>query len=260
MSNLTTESLLFKLSALTPARVSLGRAESIPTITEVLSFQLSHARAREEIFRPADFESVQQKIENRTPNIFAASSRAPDRSTYLRRPDLGRLLNPADRVVLPRLAPKVLIVVADGLSAAAVETYAGDVVNELQRHFATSTSSAPVVFARQSRVALGDEIAEAMDAEAVVVLIGERPGLSITDSLGAYITFRPKPGLLDSRRNCVSNIHGKGGLSPSDAASKIVWLLARAKSLGTSGVQVKDESPTEFAPVQIAPDTSGHTD
>ena len=101
---------------------------------------------------------------------------------------------------------------------------------------------APIVIASLARVALGDAIGERLGARMVVVLIGERPGLSAADSLGAYLTWGPRRGRRDSERNCVSNIRAPGGLSPDQAADKIAWLLREAKRLGFSGVDLKDRS------------------
>jgi ethanolamine ammonia-lyase small subunit len=108
----------------------------------------------------------------------------------------------------------------------------------------------PAVVATGARVALGDEIGALVEARMIVVLIGERPGLSAPGSLGAYLTFAPKPGLTDADRNCVSNIHA-AGLATDEAAFKIAWLIREGLARRISGVALKDQSaiqPALFTP------------
>ena len=218
--------------ALTPARVALGRSGvSLPT-HQVLALSLAHARARDAVHRPLDVAALQAAL----PDARVVSSAAPDRATYLRRPDLGR--RPAG---LPELgAGEVAVVLADGLSPAAVEASGPAVVAALATLFgAAGFVMAPPVLATQARVALGDHIAAAIGARAVVVLIGERPGLSVPASLGAYVTWAPVAGVTtDADRNCVSNIQ-PDGLSPAEAARRIAWLLAAARAAGRSGRRVE---------------------
>jgi ethanolamine ammonia-lyase small subunit len=167
------------------------------------------------------------------------------RDIYLRRPDLGRRLEVGSAERLDKLQCDgfdIAIVVADGLSSRAVTNNAVPLVSRLIRKFADAGFTlAPVVIAEGARVALGDEIAERLGARLVIVLIGERPGLSSPDSLGAYLTYAPRPGLTDAERNCVSNIRA-GGLDVDAAASKITWLSTKALAEGISGVRLKDES------------------
>lgn len=170
-------------------------------------------------------------------------SRAPSREVYIRRPDLGRRLRPEDVARLSGGGCDLAIVVADGLSAHAVNDTAGPLVAALQAVFG-DLSLAPVVLAEQGRVGIGDEIGARLGADLVLVLIGERPGLSVTNSLGAYLTRAPRVGMPDSARNCVSSIHGKGGLSVADAVQKIHWLVRFARKLGVTGVGLKDLSDT----------------
>jgi ethanolamine ammonia-lyase small subunit len=168
-------------------------------------------------------------------------SEAPDRVTYLQRPDLGRRLDAASATRLPEGPFDVAIVVADGLSARAVDMQAANVVEATLSRLPKHHTVAPIVLASQARVALGDDIGAALDARIVVVLIGERPGLSVADSLGAYVTYQPRRGRRDSERNCISNIHGNGGLSPVAAADKIAWLIGEALRLELTGVGLKDD-------------------
>jgi ethanolamine ammonia-lyase small subunit len=224
----------------TTARVGLGRSgQGLPT-TPMLAFQLAHARARDAVHTPLDVERLRAAIS--LPSLVVDSA-AADRETYLQNPDLGRRLKDSTSP-LPAGHYDVAFVIADGLSAAAVHAHAGDVVQALAARL-SDWSIAPVVIARQGRVAIGDPVGEALGARAVVVLIGERPGLSATDSLGAYITWAPKPGRRDSERNCVSNIRTPNGLSADHAAEKIVWLLCEARRLRFTGVDLKDRQGVE---------------
>ena len=173
------------------------------------------------------------------------SSQARDRKDYLRRPDLGRLLDPASRDLLAKHAGspcRLVIVIGDGLSPAAVDAHAIELVRNLVPRLAADGIEIGVaVVASGARVALGDEIGAILGARMMVMLIGERPGLSAPDSLGAYLTFAPKPGLTDAERNCVSNIHGSG-LGYDDAAFRIAWLVREGLAREITGVALKDES------------------
>jgi len=226
----------------TAARVGLGRAgQGLPT-APMLAFQLAHARAQDAVHATLHVEAL---IDALGEPAIVVQSAAPDRAAYLADPDLGRRLDPAT-APLPRGDYDLAIIIADGLSATAVQAHAARVVAALRARL-PNWSLAPVVIANQGRVALGDPIGEALGARLVVVLIGERPGLSAADSLGAYVTFDPKPGRRDSERNCVSNIRSPGGLDPDRAADKIAWLLTEARRLGFTGVDLKDRESLAWA-------------
>jgi len=230
------------LSALTPARIALGRSgASLPT-RAVLAFALDHARARDAVHTPFDGEAVAARLHDMGLSPIIVDSAAPDRATYLRRPDLGRRLAPESAARLARGDPDLAIVIGDGLSSAAVHAHAAPLVAALEPYVAKSGwRLAPIVLAHQARVALGDEIGERLGARMVVMLIGERPGLSSPDSLGAYLTFAPRVGRSDAERNCISNIR-PGGLSYDEAAFKIAWHVGEAMKLGLTGVGLKDDS------------------
>jgi ethanolamine ammonia-lyase small subunit len=239
-----------ELRRLTPARIALGRAgPGLPT-REVLAFALDHARARDAVHLPFDAEAVGAQIEALGLATLSVASAAPDRATYLRRPDLGRRLSPESRAGLDAVgAPgaDIAIVVADGLSSAAVHAHAAPLIAALApRCSEAGLSLAPVVLAHQARVALGDEIGAALGARIVVLLVGERPGLSSPDSLGAYLTLGPRVGRSDAERNCVSNIR-PAGLAYEAAAFRIGWLVRAALKLGATGVALKDDSGLEAA-------------
>lgn len=231
----------------TRARIGLGRAgDALPTAA-LLDFQAAHSRARDAVHGHVDFDAIAAQLAG----IFPAPplrvrSRAADRFVYLRRPDLGRRVHPDD---LPRLQAadgggfELVFVVADGLSAAAVNTHAAPLLAQLAPRLA-GWRLAPVVLASQARVALGDEIAEALGARMVAVLIGERPGLSVADSLGIYLTYAPRIGCPDAARNCISNIHADG-LGYARAAATLCWLLDQARRLRLTGVALKLDAPPE---------------
>lgn len=231
------------LRRFTPARVALGRAgNGMPTAAH-LDFQAAHAAARDAVHAEFDVAACQAELDAAgLPNIRVHSA-AADRRTYLLRPDLGRQLRAADRALLPATPGAVLFVVCDGLSAVAVQRHAVPLlaasIPALQR---MGEAVAPIVLAEQGRVALGDDIGEAMGATAVAVLIGERPGLSAADSLGVYLTWQPRRGRTDADRNCISNIR-PAGLAPAAAADKLLWLIGAMRRLGLTGVALKDEQP-----------------
>jgi ethanolamine ammonia-lyase small subunit len=241
-----------ELRRLTPARIALGRAGPALPTRAVLAFALDHARARDAVHMPFDADAVASQLAQLGLATLSVASGAPDRATYLRRPDLGRRLAPADsaRLEAARAGGRhVAIVVADGLSSAAVHAHAAPLIAALApRLDEAGLSCTDVVLARQARVALGDAIGEALGARLVVLLIGERPGLSSPDSLGAYITFAPRIGRTDAERNCVSNIR-PAGLGYEQAALRIAWLARAALKLGATGVALKDDSGLDAPPL-----------
>lgn len=233
-----------ELRRLTRARVALGRAgHSLPT-SEVLEFSYAHALARDAVHTALDVESLDRSLVAAGFQTVRVHSAAPDRATYLLRPDLGRQLDPASRTSLqdhPDQGCDVLTVIADGLSSLAVTRHAQPVLEALRAIAPDHLRFGPVVLASQARVALGDAIGDLMRPKIVILLIGERPGLSSPDSLGIYLTFAPKSGRKDSERNCISNIRPEG-LSHELAAFKSLWLIRAALQLGLTGVDLKDHS------------------
>jgi ethanolamine ammonia-lyase small subunit len=242
------------LRSLTPARVALGRSgASVPT-RALLDFTLDHARARDAVHASFDAPRLAADLRALGLAVTEARSQAVDRRDYLRRPDLGRRLDTGSAEALARDATEpseLAIVIGDGLSAAAVHAHAVVLVTCLLPLLAEGDAVAlgHVVVASGARVALGDEIGVILGARMVVTLIGERPGLSAPDSLGAYLTFAPKPGRTDAERNCVSNIHN-AGLSYDEAALKIAWLVREGLAREATGVALKDES-ADRAPRRI---------
>lgn len=233
-----------ELRQFTAARIALGRTgNSLPT-KELLKFGLAHAQARDAVHLPFAAETLAEELHQQGFTTLQAHSAASDRETYLRRPDLGRQLATESREWLQQQAEPVdlIIVVGDGLSSTAIHRNTVPFLLELRlRLEALGIKTGPVVLTRQARVAVGDDIGEHLKAKAVAVLIGERPGLSSPDSLGIYLTWSPKIGLLDSERNCISNIRPEG-LNYPEAAHKLSWLLSEAFRRHISGVNLKDES------------------
>ncbi len=230
---------LARLRDRTPARVALGHSGAGLPTEALLSFQLDYARARDAVHESLDVERLTADVAGT--EVIRVRSQAPDRVTYLQRPDLGRRLAPECHDALPTGPFDVAFILADGLSARAVERHAPATLRGIVRSL-TQWRVAPVIIATQARVALGDDIGGRLNAALAVVLIGERPGLSAPDSLGIYITWSPKRGRRDHERNCVSNIQPPQGLSYEEAASRVVWLLHAARRLGLTGVRLKEDS------------------
>ena len=233
-----------RLGDFTAARVGLGRAgNSLPT-SELLTLQLAHARAREAVHSELDGRSLALELAPLEREILFVHSAAADRATYLRRPDQGRRLDDESRKLLERRRAgfDAVFVIADGLSAQAVQLHAARLIETALRWLPPEDwKLGPLVVARQGRVAIGDEVGELLGAALSVVLIGERPGLSAADSLGVYLSWNPHSGLTDADRNCISNIRGEG-LSYAAAAHKLVFLMTEARRRKLSGVALKEDA------------------
>lgn len=233
-----------ELKKLTTARVALGRCGvSIPT-TEMLQFKLSHAAARDAVHIPLNFNSLQIDLERMFEReVLLLKSAVSDRKEYLERPDLGTLLDHKSKSLLENRQPTggcdISIVIADGLSATAIETNLRPFLSVLLPELQASYKLAPLTLVEHGRVAIGDPIAFAFKAKISLVLIGERPGLQSNNSMGIYLTYNPKPGLTNDKRNCISNIRPEG-LSYPEAASKVLYLISEAIRLKLSGVDLKD--------------------
>jgi len=240
----TIPALAAKLRALTSARVALGRTGVSQPTREQLAFQRCHALARDAVHAQMQAAALAAEIAAITGSeVFRLHSAAPDRASYLQRPDLGRRLDEPSRNRLSQWRPgafDLALIVADGLSALAVERHAAPLLRELLSRI-EKWQIAPVCVVEQGRVAVGDEIGAALGAEIAVVLIGERPGLSSPDSLGAYVTWQPRPGRTDAERNCISNIRVEG-LTYSVAADQMASLFAQARRRQLTGVALKLES------------------
>jgi ethanolamine ammonia-lyase small subunit len=230
------------LRTLTAARIGLARSGASLATAPLLDFKLAHARARDAVHEPLDQARLVADLKSLSVPVHAVASAAQDRQTYLMRPDLGRRLAPETGAALAKDAGQydVTIVICDGLSARAVQTHARPVLAELLPKL-RGVKIAPLVVVTHGRVAIGDTIASLMGADCAAVLIGERPGLTAPDSMGAYLTWRPSRETTDADRNCVSNIR-PDGIGYADAAAKLAFLLTAIRGRQISGVQLKDES------------------
>ena len=250
------------LRQFTSARIALGRSgTSLPTQPQ-LGFQLAHAQARDAVQLALDVPQLLQDLENAriadANDCLVLDSAAADRLTYLQRPDLGRRLSDESRAVLTALPVPVAarhcdisLVIADGLSALAIARSAVPFVAALMRQLAPENwSMAPLTVVRMGRVAVADEVGERLGARLVVLLIGERPGLSSPDSLGVYATWMPRVGLNDADRNCISNIR-PAGLGYEEAARKLYYLLCEMRRRELSGVNLKDETTRDISAVAV---------
>jgi ethanolamine ammonia-lyase small subunit len=218
----------------TPARIGLGRSgHSLPTAA-VLAFAADHAAARDAVYEELDTDLLTTQL-GRPSRIV--DSAAPDRATYLQRPDLGRTLSAQSRSTLRSDRHDVTFVLADGLSARAVHEHGVALLDGTLAHLGDVTVGTPVL-ARQARVALGDEIALLTGARLVVMLIGERPGLSAANSLSAYTTYAPRPGPADSRRNCISNIRQGAGLPVASASVQLGRLIRASLTQQIPGIEL----------------------
>lgn len=233
----------------TQARIGLGRAGNALPSRRVLEFKAAHAAARDAVHDPLDVDAFSGHVDALgfgTP--LHVRSLAESRSEYLRRPDLGRA--PADLSGLPTAGPghgaDIGIVLADGLSPRALTDHGTGLLAALVEELG-GYRLAPPVIATQARVALGDHIGAALGVGTLIVVIGERPGLSVADSLGIYLTHLPRLGRTDADRNCISNIHPPDGLGYRSAARTTAALVAGARRLGRSGVALKDTSRAQLA-------------
>ena len=234
------------LRRFTPARIGLGRAGgSIPT-RQLLDFQLAHARARDAVHREFDIGALREQLGARQFDSLVLASAAGDRHTFIQRPDLGRILDEKSKALLETRphaqAWDAVFVIADGLSALAVQRHALPLIEMMQPHLASEGwRVAPCCLVSQGRVAIGDEIGALLPAQMCVMLIGERPGLTSPDSLGAYLTWNPLPGRSNAERNCVSNIRPEG-LSYAAAAYKLLHLMRQSRSRKLSGLALKEDA------------------
>ena len=240
-----------ELRRLTPARIALGRTgTSIPTGAQ-LDFQFAHAQARDAVHLPFDHTGLSSQMAERGRDSLLLHSAAPDRHSYLQRPDLGRRLSDESAQTLRDYAQAnpggvdLAVVVADGLSALAVHKHTVPFLTRMEEQtHAEGWSLSPVILVEQGRVAVADEIGQLLGAKMIVILIGERPGLSSPDSLGLYFTYNPKVGLTDAYRNCISNVRLEG-LSYGMAAHRLLYLMREACRRQLSGVNLKDEAQVQ---------------
>lgn len=236
------------LKAFTAARIALGRTGTSVPLSECLDFKLAHAHARDAVYSVLDANKLCDKLMTLNLPVYHCKSKAAHRAEYLQRPDLGRRLNMESAAYLQNFASPgfdVAVIVADGLSASAINMHAFAVLKLLVANLKDAgLTVAPLTIVEQARVAVGDQVGELLKAQLTIILIGERPGLSSTDSLGAYLTYLPKIGLTDESRNCVSNIRPVG-LGYEAATGKIFYLVKEALRRRLSGVRLKEETSSK---------------
>ncbi|HDZ48873.1 hypothetical protein LCGC14_0073590 [marine sediment metagenome] len=252
LSPIVVENAWERLNTFTDARIGLGRAGvSLPT-SKLLAFQLAHAQAQDAVHCPLEVEKLANELTKAltlSEAPISLHSHAQDRALYLQRPDYGRRLDDKSREQLQQAAASqqrydLAVVIVDGLSALAVQQNSTPFLRALYQILSSDAYDwqlAPLTIVEQGRVAIGDEIGALLNADAVLVMIGERPGLSSPDSLGLYMTWAPEPGLKDDRRNCISNVR-PAGLQVEEAARRFFLLLKEARQLKVSGVKLKDRS------------------
>jgi len=232
------------LRLLTAARIGLARSGASLATPPLLEFRLAHARARDAVHARLDEARLCADLAALGAPVLVVASAVRDRAEYLMRPDLGRQLAPeADATLAPHAGGHdVAFVITDGLSARAVERHAGPLLARLLPQLQSDAwHIAPLTIVRQGRVAIGDAVAQRLRARMVVILIGERPGLTAPDSMGAYLTWQPRPQTTDAERNCISNIRPEG-VAPPDAAAKVLHLMRAMRTRQLSGVALKDET------------------
>lgn len=244
-----------ELRGYTDARIALGRCGVSLPHDQWLRFRLAHAQARDAVLTSFDAAAVRADLEAAGLRCLELASAARHKDEFLTRPDKGRCLSEAAYAELGRFAATpgvagadVSVVISDGLSARAVhENAAPFAVAFLERVRAAGLRAAPVVLVRYGRVAVADEVASLLRARLVVILIGERPGLSSPNSLGVYLTYAPFPGCTDEARNCISNVR-PGGLSMEEGVRKLCYLVQGAFARGFTGVHLKDDMPADYLP------------
>jgi ethanolamine ammonia-lyase small subunit len=232
-----------QLRTFTSARVALGHAGSSLPTNELLELQLAHARARDAVHAELDMQAFALELKPVSGECLIVRSAAPDRPTYLRRPDLGRCLSRDSHCLLTQKKGQfdVAFSVVDGLSALAVQRHAVRLLESILNLLEPAHwKLAPVVLVEQGRVAIGDQVADCLGSSLSVVFIGERPGLSSPDSLGVYLTWNPRLGLTDADRNCISNIRTEG-LSYDAAARILLWLMTESRRRKLSGIGLKED-------------------
>jgi ethanolamine ammonia-lyase small subunit len=235
---------LLALQEFTAARIAIGRVGTSIPLKQALLFKLAHAYARDAVYSELDMDALIIALKQFELPILQLHSKVHNRQQYLLRPDLGRKLNALSKVKLSNYTEPtdIAIIIADGLSAAAINDNVVELLSALLPLLQSAgLALADIVLVEQGRVAIADEIAFALNAKIALMLIGERPGLSSADSIGAYLTYMPKPGLTDEARNCVSNIRPHG-LNYKQASKKIFYLVQEALKRKISGVQLKDNA------------------
>ncbi len=222
-----------RLKERTPARLGSGRAGPRYKTLTMLRFRADHAAAQDAVFSQVAEDYAEKN------GLTALQTRCKDKDEYLTRPDLGRIFDEENQRKLKQAipnAPKVQIVVGDGLSSAAIHANAMDCMAAIRDGLkAKGIDTGKAVFVRYCRVGAGDAIGDVTGCELVCMLVGERPGLVTDKSMSAYITYKPHTGVSESSRTVVSNIHAQG--TPAvEAGAHIAALIDTILKKKVSGV------------------------
>lgn len=250
------------LRRFTQARIAQGRAGCALTTAALLDFQLAHAHARDAVLQPWNMQAFADDLAKLGLPVLLLATQVINREHYLQRPDLGRRLSEASRLLLPSYAVSahdVALIVSNGLSSTAIDAHGLALLAAISSAYrAVGLRLGSISLVANARVALADEIGQLLGARLAVIVVGERPGLSAADSLGIYLTHAPRIGNTDAERNCIANVRPPAGLSYQEAAAKLAYLSTAALRLGQSGVALKDEMPWAVnanspAPLEVEP-------
>ena len=217
----------------TPARLGCGKAGPRYKTLTMLRFRADHAAAQDAVFSQVPEDFAQKH------GLIPVQTRCADKDMYLTRPDLGRIFDEENqkkiRAAIPE-TPRVQIVVGDGLSSAAIQANAMDCLEAIRDGLKTrGIEVGKGLFVRYCRVGAGDAVGDVTGCELVCVLVGERPGLVTDKSMSAYITYKPRTGVLESSRTVVSNIHAQG--TPAvEAGAHVAELIETILKKKVSGV------------------------
>ncbi len=220
----------------TPARLGVGRAGARYKTMTMLRVRADHAAAQDAVFSDVSEEFIKKN------NFVFVQTLCKDKDEYLTRPDLGRRFGKEDLEVIKKTcgqSPKVLIIVGDGLSSSAIEANAEDMIPALKQGLSMyQINVPPILFIKYARVGAMDDIGQATDADVVCMLVGERPGLVTAESMSAYICYKPKHGVPESKRTVISNIH-RGGTTPVEAGAHAAELIKKMLDKKASGIELK---------------------
>jgi len=235
-----------KIRAQTPARLLAGRSGAAYRTATQLELRDAHAAARDAVRAELNLSTDFGDEFARKWNLFEVCSQAASKDEYLLRPDLGRHLNEAARAQVIKSCPTELdlqIVIGDGLSVTAAAIQVPRLLPLLDEGARARAWSIGEIFViRHCRVGILNEIGELLAPKVAILLIGERPGLATAESLSAYMAYRPKTSDTDANRNLISNIHARG-VSPEQAAQRILNLAASMMRTSKSGCQLREDLP-----------------
>ena len=229
---------LDRIVSRSPSRLGVGRAGPRPTTETLLRFREDHGLARDAVTSRVDDALIEAL------DLVRIRTLVEDHEQYLARPDLGRDVSEETAEYLRehcRLGPDVQVICSDGLSSTAIEANLPDLLPALLDGLAArGLDVGTPVFVEYGRVDVMDAIGEELDADACVILIGERPGLRTAESLSAYAVYGPERGTPTARKSVISNVHD-GGLPPAEAGAAVADLLAEMCEQEASGLDLRED-------------------